>query len=137
MRAWVVASQLLLAALLACACNSTETRFTGIEPNTGTFVGGEEVTLSGQNFPRGGVLVQFGDKVAQPAVMESDHRIRVTTPAGDKNTNSDVTLVFDDGRAFVLKNGFRYVDSTQQRNTMDKFFDKASKSAAHADPARK
>ena len=33
---------------------------------------------------------------------------------------------FDDGSALQLKNGFRYVDSTQQRQTMDKFFSKAS-----------
>jgi hypothetical protein len=115
--------------LLTSACNSGETRFMGLEPNTGTFVGGEEVALLGQNFPRGGAAVRFGDRPAQPVVTESDHKIRVTTPAGDKNTNADVTLIFDDGRAFVLKNGFRYVDSTQQRNTMDKFFNKAAQNA--------
>jgi hypothetical protein len=107
------------------AC-SNETKITGIEPNTGTFTGGEEVELKGQNFPRAGVLVRFGTKEAQPAVVESDRLIKVQTPAGDKNTNSDITVVFDDGRSFVLKNGFRYVDSTQQRQTMDKFFDKAA-----------
>lgn len=111
--------------LLLAACNDGQTKFTGVEPNTGTFVGGEEVALLGQNFPRGGATVRFGDKAAQPVVMESDRRIKVTTPAGDKNTNSDITIIFDDGRAFQLKSGFRYVDSTQQRNTMDKFFDKA------------
>ena len=122
MRYLLVASSL---ALLG-ACNNGETKFTGLEPNTGTFAGGEEATLIGQNFPRGGASVRFGDKAAQPVVMESDHKIRVSTPAGDKNTNADITLIFDDGRAFVLKSGFRYVDSTQQRQTMDKFFNKAS-----------
>ena len=117
---------LLLSAIAVVGCNDGQTKFTGIEPNTGTFVGGEEVSLVGQNFPRGGATVRFGDKSAQPVVMETDHKIKVTTPAGDKNTNSDVTIIFDDGRAFQLKNGFRYVDSTQQRNTMDKFFNKAS-----------
>ena len=116
----------LLVAAGASGCSDGQTKFTGIEPNTGTFVGGEEVTLMGQHFPRGGATVRFGDKPAQPVVMESDHKIKVTTPAGDKNTNSDVTVIFDDGRAFQLKSGFRYVDSTQQRNTMDKFFNKAS-----------
>mgnify|MGYP000852623156 CR=1 FL=1 len=105
---------------------STETKFTHIEPNTGTFGGGEEVVLEGQNFPRGGMTVHFGTKEAQPVVMESTSKIRVTTPAGDKNTNADVSIIFDDGRAFVLRKGFRYVDSTQQRQTMDKFFDKAA-----------
>jgi len=114
-----------VALALAGGC-SNELKFTGVEPNTGTFTGGEEVVLKGQNFPRGGVMVRFGTKEAQPAVVESDHAIKVTTPAGDKNTNTDVTVVFDDGRTLVLANGFRYVDSTQQRQTMDKFFNKAA-----------
>ena len=114
-----------LLAPLAGGC-STETKFSTIEPNTGTFTGGEEVALEGQNFPRGGASVKFGLKEAVPVVVESDHKIRVTTPAGDKSTNVDVTVIFDDGRAFQLKNGFRYVDSTQQRQTMDNFFKKAS-----------
>ena len=124
MRSLLVALPL---SLLLAACNDGQTKFTGLEPNTGTFVGGEEVALVGTNFPRGGATVRFGEKPATPVVMESDHRIKVTTPAGDKNTNTDVTIIFDDGRAFQLKNGFRYIDSTQQRNTMDKFFDKAAK----------
>ena len=103
---------------------STETKFTGIEPNFGTFAGGEEVTLVGQNFPRSGVTVRFGIKQAQPVVVESTNHIKVNTPGGDKSTLSDVTITFDDGRAFVLKNGFRYVDSTRQQETMDKAFDK-------------
>jgi hypothetical protein len=115
----------LALSLSLCAC-SKETRLNGAEPNTGTFTGGEEVVLKGANLPTGGVTVRFGTKDAQPAVVESDSAIRVTTPAGDKNTNTDITVVFDNGQAFVLKNGFRYIDTTQQRQTMDKFFNKAS-----------
>ncbi len=111
--------------LLALGC-SKETRVTELEPNTGTFSGGEEVEIHGSNFPRGGVTVRFGTKEATNVAYVSDGAIKVATPAGDKNTTSDVTIVFDDGRAFVLKNAFRYVDSTQQRQTMDKFFNKAS-----------
>ena len=104
---------------------STETRFTEVSPGNGTFTGGEEVQLQGNNFPRSGVTVRFGTKEATGVVVLSDHAIQVTTPAGDRGTAADVTLVFDDGRAFVLKNGFRYVDATQQRDTMDKFFKKS------------
>ena len=113
----------LLISLSGC---TNETRVIEIEPNQGTFSGGEEVMIKGTAFPRSGVQVRFGTKPAGTAVVESDHTIKVFTPAGDKGTISDVSLVFDDGRAFVLKNSFRYVDSTQQRNTMDKFFNKAS-----------
>jgi hypothetical protein len=121
-------SLVLASALLpGTAGCSTETKFTGVEPNTGTFSGGEEIVLQGQNFPRGGVTVRFGYKEAKPVVFESTSRIKVYTPSGDKNVNSDITITFDDGRAFVLKNGFRYVDTTQQKQTMDKFFDKVKK----------
>lgn len=105
---------------------SKDTRFTSIVPNTGTYTGGEDVVLKGANFPRGGVTVRFGGHEAQPVVMESDSRIHVATPAGEKNTNVDVQILFDDGRGFVLKNGFRYLDNAQQRQIVDKFFDKAA-----------
>lgn len=127
----------LLGAIAGC---STETRFTGMDPNTGTFTGGEEVVLEGTNFPRGGVSVRFcpskdkdknndqpaNCKEAQPVVSESASKIRVATPAGDKGTDVDVMMIFDDGRAFMLKHGFRYVDSTQSVQTRDTFFKKAS-----------
>ena len=105
---------------------SNETKFSEVAPQTGTFTGGEEVELKGNAFPRSGVTVRFGSKLATGVVVQSDHTIRVTTPPGEKGTSADVTLMFDDGRAFMLKNAFRYVDSTQQRDTMDKFFNKAS-----------
>lgn len=114
--------------LLASACNN-ETRVSEIEPATGTSNGGEEVIIKGQGFPRSGAVVRFGTREAQPVVIESDNAIKVYSPAGDKGTAADVSVVFNDGRAFVLKGAFHYVDSTQQRNTMDKFFDKASKEA--------
>jgi hypothetical protein len=124
MRAFKLALTSLVAVGIA-AC-SNETKVTGVEPNTGTFAGGEEVEIMGANFPRGGVSVRFGTHEAQPAVMQSDHTIKVQTPAGDKNSNTDITVVFDDGRAFQLKSAYRYIDTTQQRNTMDKFFNKAA-----------
>lgn len=125
---WWLSVGALLALAMGAGCSS-ETRFTEVEPNTGTFTGGEEVELRGANFPRSGVMVRFGSHAATAVVVASDRSIKVTTPAGEKGTAVDVTVVFDDGRAYVLRNGFRYVDSTQQRDTMDKFFDKASKSA--------
>ena len=118
---WAVAG-----AVLAVGGCSKETRISEIEPNHGAFSGGEEIKIKGTAFPRSGVVVRFGTRMATGAIVESDHTIKVYTPAGDKNTTSDVSVVFDDGRAFVLKAGFRYVDTTQQRQTMDKFFDKAS-----------
>ena len=117
---------LVLAVLgLGLGC-STDTRFTEVSPPNGTFTGGEDVELLGSNFPRSGVVVRFGSKPGTGVIVESDHAIKVTTPPGEKGTAADVTLTFDDGRAFVLRNGFRFVDATQQRETMDKFFKKTS-----------
>ena len=124
----VVSGGLMVAmagAMFVAGC-SNETKFTRVEPNQGVFTGGEEIELEGNAFPKGGVTVRFGFKEAAPVVTETDKRIKVMSPPGDKNTNVDVTITFDDGRAFVLKNGFHYIDNTQQRATMDKFFDKAS-----------
>jgi hypothetical protein len=114
-------------ALVGGGC-STETRVSEIEPNFGTFSGGEEVVIKGNAFPRSGAVVRFGTKEAQPVMIESDNAIKVYTPAGDKGTQADVSVVFNDGRAFVLKSAFRYVDSTGQRQAMEKGFDKVNNS---------
>lgn len=109
---------------------STETRLTEVAPNAGTYTGGEEVELRGANFPRSGVAVRFGGKEATGVVMQSDRSIKVNTPAGEKGTAVDVTVVFDDGRAFVLRNGFHFVEQ-QQRQVMDKFFNRAAGEKPH------
>jgi IPT/TIG domain len=113
----------MAAAALALAACSNELKVSETDPNTGTFNGGEEVTIRGNGFQpgRAGVTVKFGRRDAQAVVVESDSKIKVQTPAGDKNTTVDVSVVFDDGKAFLLKNGFKYIDNTQ-RATMDKAF---------------
>lgn len=116
----------VVVALSLAGC-STETRISEIEPSTGTSNGGEEVIIRGTGFPRSGATVRFGTHEAQPVVVESDTAIKVYTPAGDKNTHSDVSIIFNDGRAFVLKGAFHYVDSTQQRAVMDNLFEKKGK----------
>src|SRR5258706_15678811 len=100
----VWAAPLTTALALGVGCTK-DTKISEIEPNTGTFSGGEEVQIHGTNFPRSGVQVKFGTKEATQVVVQSDNTIKVATPAGDKGTSSDVSVIFDDGRAFVLKNG--------------------------------
>jgi IPT/TIG domain len=110
-----------LAAMGLVAC-SNELKVSELDPPHGAFTGGEEVVLKGNGFQpgRGGVTVKFGRKDAAAVVVESSGTIKVTTPAGDKNTTVDILVVFDDGKSFQIKNGFHYVDTTQQRATMDK-----------------
>src|SRR4051812_20615953 len=113
----------MAAAALALAACSNELKVSETDPSTGTFNGGEEVIIKGNGFQpgRGGVTVKFGRRDAQSVSVDSASAIKVQTPAGDKNTTVDISVVFDDGKAFMLKNGFRYIDN-QQRATMDKAF---------------
>ena len=80
--------------------------------------------------PRTGVTVRFGLREATAVVVQSDSSIKVATPAGDKGATTDVTLILDDGRSFVLRNSFRYVDATERRQP-------ASMSAATAGSRKK
>jgi hypothetical protein len=111
-----------LVVLGAAAC-SNELKVSEAEPAHGTYTGGEEILIKGNGFQpgRGGVIVKFGKRDAQSIAVESASKIKVQSPAGDKNTTVDISVVFDDGRGFVLKNGFRYLDNTQKA-TMDKAF---------------
>lgn len=115
-----VAMALVALGFVAC---SNELKVSEAEPSTGTYNGGEEVVIKGNGFQpgRGGVTVRFGRREAQSVAVESTDKIKVQTPAGDKNTTVDISVVFDDGKAFMLKNGFHYIDNNQ-RATMDKAF---------------
>jgi hypothetical protein len=115
-----IAIALTLFGLSAC---SNELKVSEVDPPQGTFTGGEEVVIKGNGFQpgRGGVTVKFGRREAPSVAIESTDKIKVQTPAGDKNTVVDISVVFDDGKAFMLKNGFKYLDNTQ-RVTMDKAF---------------
>ncbi len=112
-----------LASFTLGAC-SNELKVSEIEPPQGTSNGGEEVIIHGNGFQpgRAGVSVRFGRRDGANVVVESATKIKVTTPAGDKSTAVDVAVTFDDGKAFVLKGGFTYLDASQQRATMDNAF---------------
>jgi hypothetical protein len=112
------------AALLGLSACSNELKVTGVEPNSGTYGGGEEVVIQGNGFQpgRGGVVVKFGTRPATAVVVAAGDKINVTTPAGDKNTSVDVVVIFDDGKAFKLANGFHFLEGGQGRQTLDKAF---------------
>lgn len=107
--------------VLGFAACSNELKVSEASPATGGTAGGEEVIIEGGGFQpgRGGVTVKFGNHEAQSVVVESDSKIKVMSPAGDRNTTVDISVVFDDGKAFLIKNGFHYVDP-QQASTMQK-----------------
>jgi hypothetical protein len=114
------------AAPLALGQCSNETGIRELEPGTGTYLGGEEIVIHGRNFPigRGGASVTFGRRGATNVELENADTIKVTSPAGDKNTDVDIVVMFDDGRAYLLKNGFRYLDGSDNSKVMKNFFKK-------------
>lgn len=114
--------------MLGLGACSNELKVSEADPATGSYSGGEEVVIRGNGFQpgRGGVTVKFGGRDAQSVVVASDDKILVTTPAGDRNSTVDISVVFDDGKAFMIKNGFHFIDN-QQRATMDKAFNALSK----------
>jgi hypothetical protein len=114
---------LLLIGLAGC---SNELKVSSVEPAQGTFAGGEEVAIRGNAFQpgRGGVSVKFGTHEATAVVVAAGDKINVTTPGGDPNSTVDVTVIFDDGKAFKLPNAFHYMAANNNRQTLDKAFDK-------------
>ena len=120
---------LLSLSVFAFTACSDELKVTEVEPAHGTAAGGEEITIKGNGFKpgKGGVSVRFGKHDAGSVVVESDAKIRVQTPGGDPGTTVNVLVVFDDGKAFELKNAFQYVAQQQQKQTMDKAFNALGK----------
>ena len=112
--------------LAAC---SNDLKVSSVEPAQGTFGGGEDVVIHGNGFQpgRGGVTVTFGKRPATSVVVAAADKINVMTPGGDPNTTVDVTVVFDDGKAFKLPNGFHYMAPADQRGTLDKAFNTLGK----------
>jgi hypothetical protein len=94
-----------------------------VEPPQGTTAGGEEITILGAGFQPGKTQaeVRFGRKKSEVVTIASTGKIRVVTPAGDKGP-VDITVAFDDGRAFKLSNGFRYVEPAEGQNARNAFF---------------
>ena len=122
----MVCAAFVMFGMAAC---SNDLKVSSVEPAQGTFGGGEDVVIHGNGFQpgRGGVTVTFGKRPATSVVVASQDRINVMTPGGDPNTTVDVTVIFDDGKAFKLNNGFHYMAQVDQRGTLDKAFNTLGK----------
>ena len=119
----MVCAAFLMFGMAAC---SNDLKVSSVEPPQGTFGGGEDVVIHGNGFQpgRGGVTVTFGNRPATSVVVAAADKINVMTPGGDPNTTVDVTVIFDDGKAFKLPNAFHYMAANNSRQTLDKAFDK-------------
>ena len=112
-----------VAVTAACQQSGGPVKIDKIEPPQGTTAGGEEVTIMGGGFLPGKTQaeVRFGRKKSEVVTIASTGKIKVVTPVGDKGP-VDVTIAFDDGRAFKLSNGFRYVEPAENSNARNAFF---------------
>ena len=82
----------------------------GINPQAGHIAGDQRVEINGENFRTDiGYTVYFGTAKAKSVSIRSTDSLVVTTPAGQAGP-VDVTLRSDDGKAFRVKQGFRYED---------------------------
>src|SRR5688500_13987304 len=95
---------------LAGCEESKNLSITGVEPKNGKYLGGDRVYIQGTGFSSQGFTVYFGKKKASNCFVESSTRIACDTPAGPKNEQVDVQVVFDDSREKTQSKAFKYID---------------------------
>lgn len=82
---------------------------TETHPESGSENGGSQVSISGEGFLAGDVLVDFGEQAAIDVQVISDIEIICTAPAGSEGS-VDISVTIDDETA-VLVDGFLYLDA--------------------------
>jgi hypothetical protein len=120
---FTVASLAALTSLAACPQGGGALKVDKVEPPQGTTAGGEEITILGDGFQPGKTQaeVRFGRKKAEVVTIAATNKIKVVTPVGDKGP-IDITVAFDDGHAFKIPNGFRYVEPNDGESARRAFF---------------
>ena len=103
----VVISLLAAVVLVGVLGCQKGTSISKLEPNTGNVSGGDTITIYGNGL-KPGVTVHFGKRECQVVVVDqSGKSMRVKTPSGAEGP-VDVIITDDDGKTFMLKEGFRY-----------------------------
>ena len=94
----------------ACEKKGGPVSVSRLEPESGTTSGGDHITIVGTGFEPGVTTaeVRFGRKRAEGVVIASSTQINVTSPPSERGP-VDVTVILNDGRAFTIPEGFRYV----------------------------
>ena len=91
--------------LLGLGCGGG-VKVTSVTPDTGTVAGGEDILIKGEGF-KAGVNVKFCRAEAKNVILLGDTQIKAQSPANEKGM-CDITLTFDDGRAYKVDKAFRY-----------------------------
>lgn len=106
----MAALALVVLAGSACERKGGPVSVSRVDPESGTTAGNDHVTIIGTGFEPGQTTaeVRFGRKRAEGVVIASSTQINVTSPPSDRGP-VDVTVILNDGKAFTIPNGFRYV----------------------------
>ena len=97
----------IIAVLGLLGCGSG-VKVTSVSPENGTVAGGEDILIKGEGF-KAGVNVKFCRAEAKNVILLGDTQIKATSPANQKGT-CEITLTFDDGRAYKVANAFHYME---------------------------
>lgn len=117
------AAVVLAAGSVLAACGTDEMKVQRLDPAFGGTKGDDDVRILGQGFRTDiGYSVYFGPRKASSVIVEGDDTLVATTPNFDDARTVDVRIVADDGRVFLMKNAFRFVDQEGWRplETLDK-----------------
>lgn len=115
----------LLASLSLPACGGDEApSVRRVYPNFSSLRGDEDVRIEGAGFRNDiGYTVYFGTQRASSVMVEDEHVLVATTPGVDSAREVDVRIVADNGKTFLLKKAFHYVDGAFDPNA---FYDGVS-----------
>lgn len=135
-----VAAAMVLGALTsvsACQQKGGPLKVDRVEPAQGSTGGGDQVHIVGSGFEPGKTQVQVmvGRKKAEQVMIASSNKITILTPPGDRGPVT-VKLLFDDGAAFEIPDGFRYVQPQAGEQAREAFFS-GKPGAAGGPPAKK
>ncbi|MDR3503314.1 MAG: Ig-like domain-containing protein [Legionella sp.] len=112
---WVRAPAVKMQQVLVAAEQITKLiapTISGITPNSGSFAGGNIVTITGTNFVQG-LLVFFGGQLASNIQVLSSTSILVTVPPISNSSGVvDVIVQNPDGQKSVLNNGYIYLGNS-------------------------
>lgn len=112
MKEWSVYFFIFLV-ILNYSCGKDEVKLNGeIIPGSGLLSGGEPVKIKGSGFRSDmGIEVYFGTQKAPEVIVEGEDTLIATTPPAKKEGLVDIRVRTDDGREFLLRKAFRYVES--------------------------
>lgn len=117
-----IAGLLVCFSNLGCERKGGPATVTRLEPDNGTTLGGDQISIVGSGFEPGKTTaeVRFGRKRAESVVIASSTTINVTTPPNERGP-SEITVILNDGQAFTIPEGFRFVEPQDASKVRDAY----------------